>query len=76
MLLFIKNESVVNLANMNFNTSHVTVYQKKTVLYFRGNCNFNTSHVTVYHFLYRFCESDTFNFNTSHVTVYRRRNTL
>ena len=32
----------------NFNTSHVTVYQKMRVLQLRNTMYFNTSHVTVY----------------------------
>ena len=55
---------------MNFNTSHVTVYQTTSLRIKKEKCNFNTSHVTVYQNVHYVLEAHFQNFNTSHVTVY------
>ena len=56
--------------NVNFNTSHVTVYleERKEKRHLQGN--FNTSHVTVYQNRIDYCWHSNYYFNTSHVTVY------
>ena len=56
---------------VNFNTSHVTVYRKTSVIDAIRYAHFNTSHVTVYLGITNGFLDDTTYFNTSHVTVYR-----
>ena len=56
--------------DLNFNTSHVTVYHYSIKLTISTSRNFNTSHVTVYQSLHLASRLLNWNFNTSHVTVY------
>ena len=55
---------------VNFNTSHVTVYRKTSVIDAIRYAHFNTSHVTVYPRLLALKRNQNSDFNTSHVTVY------
>ena len=48
MLLFIIPISQMNKTQLNFNTSHVTVYRKIKGANMIELTDFNTSHVTVY----------------------------
>ena len=55
---------------VNFNTSHVTVYRKTSVIDAIRYAHFNTSHVTVYLNSIINSKHTCHHFNTSHVTVY------
>ena len=70
MLLFIRKPPASCGLALNFNTSHVTVYQAFPAACKSIHRNFNTSHVTVYLPCFRVAFIRITHFNTSHVTVY------
>ena len=67
-----KGTVIAEIAYKHFNTSHVTVYQRRRSMLPIRKCYFNTSHVTVYlHQCFAvLCNNN--HFNTSHVTVYHK----
>ena len=66
-------ETEIALSFMDFNTSHVSIKQKRLTLKRQDGINFNTSHVSIKRPVRTLSYSTFTDFNTSHVSIKHRR---